>query len=162
MSETTTYQFETIDHALRWSTEVLRGRRFPKIGRFYLESVDDEGVQEFCGHRSDMPKTAEDRLCLALEVQKAVDSCLEQEEKAPLTAYYWGDYTNDAIYQKAASFQERMRREGVRVKLNYRYSFRQLGRLLEVSDKTAAKIVRSAQEKIEEELAKKGLLPEKC
>ena len=119
MIEQEQYQFEDVNHALQWSTEILRARRFPKIASFYLEAMHGESavVTEFIGWRGNLPRNREDQSDLAMQVVKSALNVLDEKQRQLLTLHYWGDYADDARYRKASRFQEVMRREGKRLAL---------------------------------------------
>ncbi|MDD9911557.1 MAG: hypothetical protein OXR68_01430 [Alphaproteobacteria bacterium] len=160
MNDVMDYQFDNTNHALCWSIEILRARRFPKIAAFYLEAEQGEygHVAEFAGWRPFLPSNTDDRFSLAMKVASLLEEELDSKEQQLLQLYYWGDFADEARYRTAQKFQERMRQEGKRVRLSYRYSFRQLGLLLELSDKTVAKRVRQAQDKLSKKLEEMGLI----
>ncbi|MFZ2620551.1 MAG: hypothetical protein WAX89_06715 [Alphaproteobacteria bacterium] len=146
--------------AMIWSTEVLRARRFPKIAAFYQEAEKGEmaaRMREFRAESLYVPKGAEDRLALAVLVYQAVNQLPEALQQV-LNLYYWGDYADALRYRAALAFQERMRQEGLRVRLSYRYSYREVGRQLRMTHVTAKCHVDKALQLLEDALHEKFLL----
>jgi hypothetical protein len=155
------YTFEDAHHALIWATEVLRARRFPKIAAFYQEAWSGEygpAVKQWCGSRGDLPTEEEERLALALDVYRLLGEAVETQQQRLVVLYYWGDFADEATYRQAQAFQEKMRRQGTRVRLSYRYSFRQLGHVLGMAHKTAAKRLRQAQQALQQALELEGFV----
>lgn len=159
----TTYQFEGAEQALVWSAEVLRRRRLPKLTRLWTELQDEvefvartwEGDKPF-----NLPGDAMGRLDLALKVERGLDRMARRDNEAArlLKLWAWGDWADEGRLQKALAMQEVLRRQGMRARLSYRYSYGQLGRLLGVDRKAAWRRVRDALELLGRELLEMGLV----
>ena len=66
------YYFVDAKQAMAWATEILRKRRFPKNGRFYMDAVGDEahgstpdGQAFYATAEGNLPTTADERAFLA-------------------------------------------------------------------------------------------------
>lgn len=161
------YAFADAEQALVWSAEVLRRRRLPKLSRIWDEVREEaEFVAKVWGGGSAMrgdfclPGNEGDRLTLALKVEGLMEALFRrgEEDMALLRLWVWGDWADEARLQRALQMQEVLRRRGMRVKLSYRYSFGQLGRLLGVDRKVAWRRVRAAMEVLEREMVGAGLV----
>lgn len=163
--DTAGWQFASGRLALAWSTEVLRRRRLPKLSTLWreagghevphlLESWEAELMSEAPWRY--LPTQADDRYSLALDVAKVLADMGETGQILHLQA--WGDWSTDARLRQALAFQEKMRREGVRVLINYRYTFRQLAEMLGTSEATVWRRSRDALRTLEDGLRRKGLL----
>ena len=156
------YYFEHADHALAWSTEILIRKRFAKISPFYREILN-EGAEVLLSkprnEKGQLPDDFDDKYGLAIKVDGLLEKLVEHERQL-LKFYYWGDYASDALMKKAQREVQAMRSKGIRTRMHYTYSFRHLGRILNVDHKTAAKRVRLAQESMGDLLLKFGLIQE--
>lgn len=133
----TEYVFETAEEALKWAVEVLRRRRLPKTASFWREiEAEAEFVSEMWQGVRNMriPQSAEERLGLALKVMQGLDAVAGGEI---LKLWVWGDWADEGRLRAALAMQEKLRRDGVRVRISYRYSYEQLGRLMGCDRKTA-------------------------
>lgn len=163
--------FINSDHALRWATEVLRFRRFPKINPLYREIAHekddvDELPPEWCGETKTLPIDADERFGLAMKVYSVLES-LPAEHSFILRLHYWGDYITEKSLKRAIEGREAMRQKGLRTRLNYRYSFRQIADKLKCDRKAATRKIRNAQHLVEEDLLRLGLIayipvPDSC
>lgn len=157
--------FTDAESALLWATEIMRLRRWPKLSSIYNESVPDnvrEAVADAEGERDRVaeawqgePLSGFDKYSMAQKVYKAL-AALAADEQRLLMLYAWGDYADEARLRAALAIQAQMRAEGKRVRLNYRYSYRQLGAIYAVDPKTVARRVRQALEGMGNRMA--GLL----
>ncbi len=155
------YIFNSIGQAIGWATEVMRQRRFPSVSTFYREMEkewENEAVQDFQGESCFLPQDYEDRFSLSMRVYECIDKALNEEQKKLLLTYYWGDFVTEERYRKQMKFQERMRQQEIRVRLSYRYSFRQIAKMIGCSDKTVARKIRGFEELVTEEMEAKGLM----
>lgn len=156
--------FLNAEEALHWATEVLRRRRVPHIASFWKEIVHEATEVSDIWEKSitslHMPQDAETRFDLAMKVQQALaDVALRDAEAAQLLFLWsWGDWADDVRLHKALSFQEHMRRQGIRVRIAYRYSYSQLGLLLRCHKKVAWRKVQKALTLLSESLTMRGLL----
>lgn len=161
--ETDHYVFADAEQALVWGAEVLRRRRLPRLSRIWDE-VQQEAefvARAWGGDRNfNLPGSELERLALALKVETALDALLARgvEDVLLLKLWVWGDWADEGRLQKALQMQEVLRRRGMRVRLCYRYSFGQLGRMLGVDRKTAWRRVREALVMLERELISAGLV----
>lgn len=161
--ETTHYLFSSVDHALCWATEVLRARRFPKISKCYdetsaaLSANERRQQQVWYGEYGCIPQELSDRHALAMAVYGCVAQ-LEGEQQQLIKLRYWGDYADDVRLQNAQQHQERLRRKGVRVRLSYRYTYRQLSALLNKHHKTIGRYLAQAEKALATILEAKNLI----
>lgn len=157
--------FTDAESALLWSTEILRLRRWPKLSSIYNEGVPDQMREVVSDAESERDRVAEawqgeplsgfDKYSMAQKVYKALAG-LGGDEQRVLMLYAWGDYADEPRLRASLAIQAQMRAEGKRVRLNYRYSYRQLAALYGIDPKTAAKRVRMALERLSDRMA--GLL----
>ena len=156
----TSYLFEHADEALKWAVEVLRKRRLPKLGSFWreIEAEADWVEQAWEGRKNvALPNDAEDRLSLALKVMNAVDAIGEEGARL-LKMWAWGDWVDEGRLRSALAIQEKCRREGLRVRIAYRYTYAQLGVILDCDKKVAWRKVQDALRVLGQELERKGLV----
>jgi hypothetical protein len=161
--------FLDAEAAWLWSVEVLRMRRFARISSIYDQVVREEGPWQEPGQGIKEkvwlgePLAAADKVAMAAKLARLVEG-LGEERAQLLKLFAWGDYADEGRLRRALTYQTRMRGEGVRVRLSYRYSYRQLGLLLGVDHKTAAKRVREALLMLAVAMERDGLLfvPETC
>ncbi len=158
------YAFDTVKHALSWSTEILRRRRFPKLTKMYQEIVLKVGspkarssLQSWYGEHGFLPTEYEDKFSFAMDVYMSV-SALEGDLQQVIRLAYWGDYADDARLCKALKMQEYYRRQGIRVRISYRYSLRQIGLSMGVSHQSVKRLLKKAEKKLETLLLEKDLL----
>ncbi len=160
------WQFADGRQALYWSIEVLRRRRLPQLSRIWREWMPDvaaPGVPE--AWEGDLvkpewalylPTLAEDRYLLAMEVDGVLAGM--GEDGALLREMAWGDWVTDVRLRGALALQERLRRDGVRMLINYRYTFRQMAEMKRTDAKAVWRRVRRALRELETRLAGKGLM----
>lgn len=137
---TNTPHFESAQHALTWATEVLRRRRFPSVSALYKEMLTQaktpaglNATHRWFGEYGNLPTTREDKLAWVLEIYQQLDTLPEDMQKI-LRLRYWGDYVNERRLRSALALQDKLRvTEGIRVKLSWRYPFRQVATLLNMS-----------------------------
>lgn len=161
--ESINYAFSDAEQALVWSAEVLRRRRLPKLSRVWDEVREEaefvarvwEGERNFS-----LPGNEMDRLGLALKVEKVLEGLARRgvEDIGLLKVWVWGDWADEDRLRRALQMQEVLRRRGMRVRLCYRYSYGQLGRMLGVDRKVAWRRVQAALEVLERELLAMGLV----
>lgn len=157
--------FDDAEQALCWAAEVLRRRRWPKLCALWRE-VGGESEAEYVAGRwggerlVGLPLDAEDRLSLALKVEDALAGVVARDGVAGqlLRLWAWGDWADEARLRGAMAVQEKCRREGLRVRVAYRYSYAQLGFLLGCDRKAAWRQVQAAVMLLGEELGKRGLV----
>lgn len=151
------YGFTDAEHALTWSVEVLRRRRLPKQGLWWreVESEAEFVARAWEGEKPlGLPTDAEGRFVLAMKVEQALSEVAKVDGQGAwlLRAWAMGDWVDEATLQGALAVQEKLRRQGLRVRIAYRYSYAQLGLLLGVSAKEAWRRVRAALELLGREL----------
>ncbi|PIZ30471.1 MAG: hypothetical protein COY40_04555 [Alphaproteobacteria bacterium CG_4_10_14_0_8_um_filter_53_9] len=148
--------FTTIEDMLRWAAEVLRARRQVSVGGSGVYTgmgrIHSGGGTPF-SQLDDGKDDEDDAADLAAKVWSVVDSM--GEEGRDLRLWMWGDYADAERLRRALSFQASMRLRGMRVRLSFTYSYRQLGLLWDVSDKTAARRVREALRSAEDMLLRR-------
>jgi hypothetical protein len=159
----TSYYFIDAHQALSWTTEVLRRQRFPRISPVYkellLQQPDTESRQALSawfGEHANLPTHPQDRHTLALEVQKHI-ATLEPAQQQILRLKYWGDYHDPLVLARALKEQDILRQKGIRTRVSYRYSDRQLGVLLTVDHKTAGRRIEKAIAALDRQLILAGL-----
>ncbi len=172
--------FDSAEEALQWSVEVLRRRRLPRLSRIWVEACGARvSEQENADHMRDLqrdveavaaawgegpnlrlPRDPDERLSLALWVMRAVDEIGQAQPLLRKTLLLWamGDWADDARLRAALAFQDKMRREGMRVRISYRYSYEQLGRLLRMTPKSAWRRVQWGLDALGPLLEQRGLL----
>lgn len=157
------YVFENAENALKWAVEVLRRRRLPKIAGFWREiEAEAEWIgQAWTGTKNlTLPQQADERMELALRVMEALAKVSERNAKLGrlLQLWAWGDWVDEGRLAAALAIQEKCRREGVRVRIAYRYTYAQLGVLLDCDKKTAWRLVQDGLELLGEILGHEGLV----
>lgn len=147
------WRFVSAAQAVGWSAEVLRRRRWARLSRIW-----DELAQVGEGWRGGgaLPTTAGERYALAIAVDGLVRGL--GEGGMLLRAQAWGDWCDEELLRAALLRQEVLRREGVRVRLHYTYSQRQLAALVGVSAPTVARRVGVALGQLEGVLRGRGWL----
>jgi hypothetical protein len=173
--------FTTAGEAWLWATEVLRRRRLPSTSPMWRDSApaprgwkkeepsplnlmaEATQVAENWGKRwrAGLPHDAEGRQSLALQIQLAADAVRTTNAEAAhiLTLWAWGDWADEARLRGALAVQEKARREGMRVRLSYRYSSAQLASLLGLSKTAAWRKLHAALAMLEKELQAHRLVP---
>lgn len=150
--------FTTAEEALFWAAELLRKRRLPQLAGFWKsltpEMQEVEATLEDTWRRFSLPQDYDDRLTLALQVEKALDTLARiNPEGAQLLRWLaWGDWAEEARLQRALRFQEHCRQKGMRVRISYRYTYAQLGLLLGCDKKTAWRRVQAALQTLQDML----------
>lgn len=176
--------FSTAGEAWLWATEVLRRRRLPSNSPMWRDSApaprgwkesekqeklaainlmaEATQVADMWGKRwrAGLPHDAEGRQSLALQIQLAADAVKAANPDAArlLHLWAWGDWAEESRLRAALTIQEKARREGIRVRLSYRYSSTQLAALLGVSKATAWRTLHAALALLEAELIKATLV----
>lgn len=154
------WRFSDARQALFWSVEVLRRRRWPKLSGIWkemgLESADAETELVAAAWRPWLPEDPADKYALALKVAGLLTTLGADGRLLELQA--WGDWADEKRLRAALAFKERMRRDGVRVLLNYRYTFRQLAEMQGTDPKAVWRQTRTAMRRLEEALRVAGLL----
>lgn len=155
--------FESAEQALQWSAEVLRRRRWPKLSSFWrdLDGEADSVAMVWEGEKlMGLPEDAEGRLGLALGVEKALADVARRDAAAAalLRIWAWGDWADEGRLRRALAVQEKCRREGLRVRVAYRYTYAQLAQLLGCDRKTAWRKVQVALALMVEALAARKLV----
>lgn len=141
----------------------LLERRLPRLTNLWREVLPDapdpapevplSTVEQPDTH---LPRNADDRHALALKVESLLAAT---EQRHVLRLMAWGDWADDARLRGALIIQERARREGLRLRLNYRYSYRQLALQLGASDhKVVSRAIRRGLTELAERLDAAGLL----
>lgn len=152
------YIFDNAEHALKWAVEVLRRRRMPKLTSLWREiEAEAEWVgQAWEGPKSmTLPTDRDERMHLALKVMEATTRCGEGAAKL-LGLWAMGDWADEGRLTAAMAIQERCRREGLRVRLAYRYTYDQLGAMLGCDRKAAWRRVQEALALLGRELGREG------
>lgn len=155
--------------ALFWSADVLRRRYLPKIGAFWRE-IDAEGTRELetlqtgvpgrverAPEKMLLPEDEDDRHALALKVEDVLRG-MGPPHGLLLRQLAWGDAWCDAALRAAMAHREKARREGLRLRVNYRYTYRQLASLHDCEAKAVWRRVRAAMAAFAAGLHRAGLL----
>jgi hypothetical protein len=155
--------FEQAEEALKWAVEVLRQRRLPRTYSFFKElAVEAEFVAQRWegGKNLSLPKDTHERAHLAMRVMDALDDVVAKDGEAGqlLRLWAWGDWADEGRLAAALAIQEKCRREGVRVRICYRYTYEQLGEILKLDKKVVWRRVREAFHLLEEGLVRRGLM----
>lgn len=158
------YYFVDAKQAMVWATEVLRKRRFPHNGVFYLNAKEDAEEaalphnREFYGlEGGKLPEASDERALLATKVYGLLNA-VDTKYREALLALHWGDYMHEDGYRKATFVQEYLRQKGIRTRLSYRYSYRQVGQRLGVDHKTVHRWEEQGLAQLQGALLKMGLL----
>lgn len=140
--------FDSAQGAMLFATDVLRRRRFPKIGNTY------NGEKPRVMH---MAAGEDDKYTLALSVYQCL-ARLDEDMQRLLKLHFWGDYVETQKLHAAIALQEKWRQEGKRVRLSYMYSQRQLASILGVGKSTVERRLNKALRLLSRELVDVGLL----
>ncbi len=154
------YQFSSANQALDWTANVLRKKLFAQVSsayRFIEKEVTD--LPSESKEYSFLPRNAEDAYDLALDMDKLLRS-LDEEHHLLLRMKHWGDFYTVDKMKKAFAEQELLRRKGIRVRVSYQYSNRQMGVLLDCCHKTVQRKLAKAYQQFEELLIKEGYIAE--
>lgn len=152
--------FDTAEQALQWAVEVLRRRRLPRVSPLWNEMVRelDAVEQAWSGTKNHLiPRDADARLGLALTVMGALER-LDPRDTRLLTLWSMGDWADDGRLRAALALQEKLRREGVRVRISYRYTYEQVGVAAQCDKKTAWRKIKAALERLGAELVRQGVV----
>ncbi len=152
--------FETAEQALQWAVEVLRRRRLPRNSRIWQEMAPEmQAVEEaWVGSKNLLiPTDPDERLDLALTVMEALEGLKEADTRV-LKLWSMGDWADDGRLRAALAIQETMRRQGVRVRMSYRYTFEQVAAATACTKKTAWRRVQAALQKLGKELQVRGVV----
>lgn len=158
--------FLSAEQALLWSVELLRCRRLPKLTRLWREVVDEaDFVAKAWRIDNDLlPADPDERWGLALKVDALLADMAAsgrdgQDAAALLKLWAWGDWVDEARLAGALAMQEKLRRQGIRTRIAYRYTYAQLAVYLKCDRKAAWRKVKSALLLLENLLLERGLLP---
>jgi DNA-directed RNA polymerase specialized sigma24 family protein len=152
--------FDTAEQALQWAVEVLRRRRLPRNSRIWQEMAPEmQAVEEvWSGSKNVLiPTDPDERLDVALTVMEALDSLNEADARV-LKLWSMGDWADEGRLQAALAIQERMRRQGVRVRMSYRYTYEQVAGATGCTKKTAWRRVQAALQALGKDLQEKGIV----
>ncbi len=104
-----------------------------------------------------LPHDAAGRLGLALKVEAALHTLLTPQAQL-LKLWAWGDWADESRLHAALVHQEKLRRQGIRARLSYRYSTAQLALLTGVSKATLWRQLQVALSALETALAGQELV----
>jgi hypothetical protein len=160
--------FISAEQALLWAANGVRTRRFAKLSSIYLQILHEPNVEHnietaatnTLAHNSFkayLPTDSEGRYALALAIMAEVHA-LEAENARWLLMMALGDWESEGRLHAALVIQERMRREGIRVRLSYHYSYRRLGEMCGHDHKYAQRKVASALEELSARLSARGIV----
>ncbi len=153
------YIFDNAEHALKWAVEVLRRRRLPKLSSLWreIEAEAEWIAQAWEGDKNlTLPSDRDERMHLALKVMETVTR--SGEGARVLLLWAMGDWADEGRLAAAMAIQERCRRDGIRVRLAYRYTYDQLGTVLKCDRKGAWRKVQDALHALGRELTLGGML----
>lgn len=160
--------FASAEQALVWGADTLRRRRHARLSPLWQQIAPElaqphpanqnlpMAVPERLPEPAALLPAPEDRFAVALQIEQAVETLGEPGKL--LRLYAWGDWHSNAALTAALRHQEKARQRGDRLRLNIRYSFRQLGVMLGADHKTIAKCIRLALNELSDALETKGLL----
>ncbi len=156
--------FDDVNHALVWATEHLRRKSFPKISNIYKEDVsalgqESSAVKKWSGHKANLPTDGEEAMLLAMKVYRFVRA-LKPAEQQLILLRYWGDYHSPQYLKGALQIKEVMRQRGHHVRLNYRFSYQQVGVQQNIHYKKAEREIKRILGELETKMSEKGLLPQ--
>ena len=151
--------FENLSHLLTWTTETLRAQADPHVASVYkILKESRDGIPHPFKVKNPSYSPHIDKHILALDLDRLTEHHLTKEEYQLIRLYYWGDYTTPLHLKRARLLQEKHRLEGKRVRLNWRYSFRQIATLRNISTPTVSKRINRAHQKLEEVFRGQGYL----
>lgn len=155
--------FASAEEALKWAVEVLRRRRLPRTAGFWreIEAEAEWAEQVWEGTKNlSLPQTADERMELALKVMEGLQALVDKDVARGrlLQLWAWGDWADEGRLAAALAIQEKCRREGVRVRLAYRYSYAQLGVVMRCDKKVAWRRVQEGLAALGDILAGQGLM----
>lgn len=160
--------FATAEQALMWGADTLRRRRHARLSPLWQQMEPSLAhpnpangnaplaVPEKLPEPEPLFPNPDDRFAVAVQIEQAVDGLGEAGKLLRLHA--WGDWHSNAALNAAILHQERARQRGDRLRLNIRYSYRQLGIMLNADHKTIARRIRLALNDLSDALEQKGLL----
>lgn len=170
--------FGNAGEALLWAVEVLRRRRLPRssatltnqvalshaqqqavaLERLNLAAEASATAAQWGGRFApNLPHDAEGRLGLALKIEATLQT-LPNAEAQLLKLWAWGDWADEARLRAAQIHQEKLRQQGIRARLSYRYSTAQLALLAGLSKATLWRQLQGALRALEAALAGQGLV----
>ena len=157
------YVFESAEDALKWAVEVLRRRRLPQTASFWREiEAEAEWVEQaWEGNKNmELPQGREERMELALRVMEGLEAMKDKHIDMVRLLQLWGlgDWADEGRLHAAMAIQEKCRREGMRVRMAYRYTYAQLGALLDCDRKVVWRRVQEALAELGRELGTRGIV----
>ncbi|MFT7433062.1 MAG: hypothetical protein ACI9TY_000687 [Alphaproteobacteria bacterium] len=155
------YTFDNVQHALIWATEILRSNTFPKISNIYikeaLSSREDVKQRAWSGWREDLPADQEEVTLLAMKVYRSVKNIPSMDQELVLMKY-WGDYYDKAYLKSTLQIKEAMRQRGQHLRLNYRFSLRQMAAIKENHFRKIHKNILRIEAELQRNLVGKGMV----
>jgi hypothetical protein len=163
---------------LLWAVEVLRRRRLPRSSAplanqvalshaqqraVALESLNlaaeaSATAAQWGGRfQPNLPHDAAGRLGLALKIEGMLCH-LPPASSQLLRLWAWGDWADESRLHAALVHQEKLRRQGIRARLSYRYSTAQLALLAGVSKATLWRQLQAALTTLETALTAQDLV----
>ena len=157
--EQQTYVFESATQALTWATENMRRRMFPKISSVYKEiaSPTAESSDSWRQQRSYLPSDAESVSLLTSKIFSCLKE-LDEMQQHLIILKYWGDFYEQGHFQRKVRQLELLRKQGHRVRLNYRYTMRQIASEVDMNYRTVHRNIEKAESAFEAILQNHGLL----
>tara|TARA_R110000868_G_scaffold189695_2_gene433128 strand:- start:172932 stop:173495 length:564 start_codon:yes stop_codon:yes gene_type:complete len=155
------YKFDDVKHALIWATEVLRGKSFPRISNIYIKETpslnDDVKQRAWSGWRENLPVDEEESVLLAMKVYRNVKD-LSIEDQELVLMKYWGDYYDKNYLKGALQIKEVMRQRGKHIRLNYRFSLRQIGTIKDIHFRKIHKSLKRIEQELETKMVAKEMV----
>lgn len=155
------YTFDNVQHALIWATEILRGKTFPSISNIYIKesisSKEDIKQRAWSGYRENLPTDQEEATLLAMKVYRSV-KVMSHEKQEILLMKYWGDYYDKTYLKTTLQIKEAMRQRGKHMRLNYRFSIRQIAELKEMNFSKTRNMIMGIEEELSRNLHGKDML----
>lgn len=155
------YTFDNVQHALIWATEILRSNTFPKISNIYikeaLSSREDVKQRAWSGWRENLPADQEEATLLAMKVYRSVKNMPAVDQEL-LLMKYWGDYYDKTYLKSTLQIKEAMRQRGQHLRLNYRFSLRQIAVIKEIHFRKIHKNILRIEAELQRNLIGKGMV----
>ena len=164
------YHFSDARQALIWATEILRKQRYPQISDIYLGGsvaapqatpaftpAEEANLARWYGEELAVPEAWGDKVLLANQVYRHLEGVSASARQA-LLKLQWGDYADPHYLAQAQLIQEHLRRRGLRTRLCYRYSYRQVAERLGADPKTIRRWEDLGLQELEQLLQRDGLI----
>ena len=151
------YQFESASQALSWYADVIRQRNSARISCIYDKGILLEKTITASSHASLLPSDIESTTLLLTRLDK-IKNMLCEKDQLLLTLKYNGDWHDAKNIKAMYVLQERLRQQGKRLRLNTRYSVRQIAEKIGQNYRTVHRNIDKAEFEFEKLLADHMLL----